>query len=93
MSIVQQLIEGGHTIRNGALSYKSPRMLHQIAVPNAYVNKPYGDLFMGLLRDRGVLALGLYRAKGTLGSLSAYVFTNPMRETVVHEADLVYVIS
>lgn len=93
VSIVEQLIEGGHTIRNGTLSYKSPRMLHQIAVPKEYINKQYGGLFIGLLRDRGILALGLYRAKGTLESPTAYVFTNPMKDTVVHEADLAYVIS
>lgn len=90
---MEQFIEGGHTIRSGALSYKNPRMLHQIAVPKEYINKQYGDLFIGLLRDTGILALGLYRAQGTLGSPTAYVFTNPMKDTVVDEADLLYVIS
>lgn len=90
---MEQLIEGGHTIRNGTLSYRNPRRLKQISVPQEYVNKQYGDLFIGLLRNQGILALGLYRARGTLGAPSAYVFTNPLKETIVFEADLVYVIS
>jgi hypothetical protein len=90
---VEQLLEGGHTIRNGTLSYKNPRRFKQISVPEEYVNRRYGDLFIGLLHNQGILALGLYRARGTLGAPSAYVFTNPPQETMVYEADLVYVIS
>ncbi|KAG0559141.1 hypothetical protein KC19_10G082400 [Ceratodon purpureus] len=95
VSIVEQLIEGGgHTLRKGAMSYKRPgRMLQQMEAPKEFWNKSYGDLFVGLLRDKGVLALGLYRAQGTLGAPTAYVFTNPMKDTIVHDADLVYVIS
>ena len=71
----------------------NPRIFKQISVPGEYVNKQYSDLFFALLHDRGMLALGLYRAPGTLGAPSAYVFTNPLKETIVHEGDLVYVIS
>ncbi|KAG0597480.1 hypothetical protein M758_UG342600 [Ceratodon purpureus] len=93
ISIVEQLIEGGHTIRNGTLSYRNPRRLKQVPVPREYVNRQYAELFIGLLHNQGILALGLYRARGTLGAPSAYVFTNPLKETIVFEADLVYVIS
>lgn len=94
VSIVEQLIEGGHTIRNGVLSYKRPgRMLQQMGAPKEFWNKPYGELFVGLLRDKGMLALGLYRAQGTLRAPTAYVFTNPMKDTTVSADDLVYVIS
>ena len=88
-----QLVEGGHTIHNGTLSYKNIRSFSQISVPEEYVNKPYGEMFISLLRSQGILAMGLYRARGTLGAPSAYVFTNPLKETIVYEADLVYVIS
>ena len=75
------------------MSCHSPRILEQIPVPKEYVNRQYSELFTGLLRESGTLSLGLYRARGTLGSPIPYVFTNPTKETVVHEDDLVYVIS
>ena len=90
---MDQFLEGGHTIHNGTLSYNDPRLLEQMPVPKEYRNKQYSDLFIGLLRDKGVLALGLYRARGTLGAPTPYVFTNPMKETIVCEDDLVYVIA
>lgn len=90
---MDQFIEGGHTIHNGTLSYKYSRVLKQVPVPKEYINKEYSDMFIGLLRDKGILALGLYRARGTLGAPSAYVYTNPMKESIVGEADLIYVIS
>lgn len=90
---MDQFLEGGHTIHNGTLSYNNPRILEQIPVPKQYINKQYSNLFFGLLRDKGVLAMGLYRGRGTLGAPTPYVFTNPMKESIVCEADLVYIIS
>ncbi|KAG0616762.1 hypothetical protein M758_5G140500 [Ceratodon purpureus] len=92
-SIVDQFLEGGHTIQNGTLSYNNPRILELIPIPKEYINKQYSDLFIGLLRDKGVLALGLYRGRGTMGAPTPYVYTNPFKETTVSEADFVYVIS
>lgn len=90
---MEQLIEGGYVEIDGTLSYDEVRVLNQIPVPQEYCNRSYSDLFIGLLRDKGILPLGLYRARGTLGSPTAYVFTNPPKETIVNAADLVYVLS
>lgn len=93
VSIVEQLVDGGFMEEAGALSgNKHARILHQRPVPNQYVDRAYIDLFMGLLQTEGVLALGLYRAQGTLGSPVPYVFTCPPKDCVVNALDLVYVL-
>ncbi|KAJ7563626.1 hypothetical protein O6H91_03G117500 [Diphasiastrum complanatum] len=92
VSIVEQLVEGGHVESGKGVSYNHRRVLEQIPVPIKYVNCMYSDLFMDLLTENGMLALGLYRARGTLGSLAAYVFTNPPKNTKVNGADLVFVL-
>lgn len=93
VSIVEQLVDGGFTEEAGALSVnKHARILHQRHVPDQYANRAYIDLFMGLLQTEGVLALGLYRAQGTLGSPVPYVFTCPPKDCIVNASDLVYVL-
>jgi potassium large conductance calcium-activated channel subfamily M alpha protein 1 len=90
---VDQLLEGGHVKqRGGGVSSERLRILEQIPIPEQYHNREYNDVFTGLLHDRGILALGLYRACGTLGAPCSYVFTNPPKETIVNPADLVYVL-
>jgi hypothetical protein len=39
-----------------------------------------------------MLALGLYRAKGTLGSSAPYLYTNPEKQTVLTADDAVVVL-
>ncbi|CAK9201922.1 unnamed protein product [Sphagnum troendelagicum] len=93
LSIVDQLLEGGHVKQHGGgVSSERLRILEQIPIPEQYHNQEYSDVFTGLLHDRGILALGLYRACGTLGAPCSYVFTNPPKETIVNPADLVYVL-
>jgi potassium large conductance calcium-activated channel subfamily M alpha protein 1 len=91
-SIVEQLLEGGYVKQEGGLSSERLRILEHIPVPEQYSNQEYGALFVALLHDRGILALGLYRAQGTLGAPTSYVFTNPPKETIVNAADWVYVL-
>lgn len=92
VSIVEQLVEGGFVEDGGGISSARHRTLEQIPVPAQYANGEYADLFVGVLIDHGMLALGLYRASGTLGSPTAYVFTNPPKDTIVNGNDLVFVL-
>jgi len=92
VSIVEQMVEGGCVEHNGCLGDDHARLLQQIEVPIQYVNHHFCDLFTGLLREKGILSLGIYRACGTLGSPTAYVLTNPLKETIINAGDLVYVL-
>ncbi|XP_024521187.1 calcium-activated potassium channel subunit alpha-1-like isoform X1 [Selaginella moellendorffii] len=83
-SIVEQLVEGSVD------DSKHARVLEQFEAPQKYVNRSYGDMFSELLAERGMLALGLYRAKGTHGSPCPYVFTNPPMDSIVSAEDLVF---
>ncbi len=77
---------------DGCLGDDHSRLLQQIEVPIQYVNHHFCDLFTGLLLEKGILSLGIYRACGTLGSPTAYVLTNPLKETIINAGDLVYVL-
>lgn len=93
VSIVEQLVEGGYVKQGGCLSVERLRVLEQIPVPEEYANHEYHLLFLGLLHDKGILALGLYRTRGTLGAPTSYVFTNPLKATIVNAGDLVFVLA
>lgn len=80
-------------VQVGTSEVEHLRVLSQIPVPDEYANQTYGALFLGLLRDKAILPLGLYRCRGTLGSPTAYVFTNPPKDCIVNAADLVYVLT
>ncbi|OAE22765.1 hypothetical protein AXG93_2035s1490 [Marchantia polymorpha subsp. ruderalis] len=69
------------------------KLLAQITVPAQYADRPFSELFHGLLREQGVIALGLFRVKGTLGAPSPYVLTNPKSNWIVNPDDLVYIIT
>lgn len=85
-------MEGGYIEENGCLGEMRSQGLEQIEVPKQYGNGRYSELFMGLLHEKGMLALGLYRVQGTLASPTPYVFTNPPKDCIVNAADLVYVL-
>jgi len=51
--------------------------LWQIAVPEDYLNKTFGELFHYLSIKRNLIALGLYRLPGVNDNDHPYVFTNP----------------
>lgn len=92
VSIVEQIVDGGYVEEGGCLSDdRNGRTLEQIPVPEYYSNRPYIDLFMGLLHKKEILAIGLYRSKGTLGSPTSYVLTNPPKNCIVNSSDMVYV--
>ncbi|KAL3680179.1 hypothetical protein R1sor_023135 [Riccia sorocarpa] len=109
VSIVEQLVRGGGTyvvktephtgdgvheqdeindVDDGQL-----KLLAQIPVPTKYAHGLYSALFLGLLQEQGVVALGLFRARGTLGAPSPYVLTNPKSDCTVNPDDLVYIVT
>lgn len=92
VSIVEQMVDGGYIEEDGCLSDdRYARRFEQINVPEQYANRPYIDLFMGLLHRECILAMGLYRTKGTLGCPTSYVLTNPPKNCIVNATDMVYV--
>lgn len=97
MRIVEQLISGCNVPDEGDQSNKygqekkMVRKLEQIAVPTKYVGKRFEEMFIGMVKEGGV-ALGLYRAMGTNGSVVAFVYTNPIPSTELLQDDLVYIL-
>ncbi|KAH8961722.1 hypothetical protein BDL97_05G064000 [Sphagnum fallax] len=98
MAIVEQLVSGGQVLMTDNESnreYSSEttlRQLDQVPVPKAYVGQTFEQLFLGMLRFEGCLALGLYRARGNKGSVSAFVSTNPEPTELLESTDLVYIL-
>ncbi|CAM6125487.1 unnamed protein product [Calypogeia fissa] len=91
-TIVEQMIEGGYVKTADGLIKERQRIFDQICLPEQYGNRPYSDLFLSLLREKGILAIGLYRVRGTLGAPTAYVLTNPEPDCIVNPDDRVYVL-
>ncbi|MCO5581099.1 hypothetical protein L7F22_034975 [Adiantum nelumboides] len=91
-SIIEQLVDGGPAKLYDGLSKDLRRIMDQISVPDKYVCRPYSELFTGLLTHQKMLALGLYRASGTLGAPTPYVYTNPQKDAIVNAVDLVFVL-
>lgn len=96
VTIVEQLLCGDNICSatkgdrgngNGKL-----RKLDQIRVPEEYVGKTFKDAFVGMLVNGGMMALGLYRALGTSGSIVSFVYTNPSPSTILFHDDLIYAI-
>ncbi|GJP58338.1 hypothetical protein CLOP_g23263 [Closterium sp. NIES-67] len=71
---------------------KHRRQLWQCEVPHEFEGRGYGELFIHMLWSTHALALGLYRAAGTLGSPTAFVHTNPLPSTPLSHGDLVFYI-
>lgn len=102
MTIVEQLLCGdtsysatkggkGNTTHNYTGS-GNLRKLDQIHVPEEYVGKTFKEAFVGMLMNGGIMALGLYRAQGTSGSIVSFVYTNPSPSTILFHDDLIYAI-
>lgn len=85
-------MSGGFVEDADGVSSERRRILDQIPVPVEFAHRKYADLFLALLGNDGILALGLYRAAGAFESPTAYVFTNPPKDTIVNAADLIYVL-
>jgi potassium large conductance calcium-activated channel subfamily M alpha protein 1 len=106
MAIVDQLVSGGQVLvttdnnesnhHHHRVEYASEsttlRQLDQVPVPKAYVGQTFEQLFLGMLRFEGCLALGLYRARGNKGAVSAFVSTNPEPTELLESTDLVYIL-
>lgn len=86
------MVEGGSGMTESGVIKENQRVLDQICLPEEFANRPYSQLFLCLLRDKGMLAIGLYRCKGTLGAPTAYVLTNPKPDCIVNPDDRVYVL-
>lgn len=76
----------------GIMGNKILCILNLVFVVQYSVGKLYGDLFVSLLYDKGVLVLGLYWVLGILGVLVGYVFINFFKYCFVLEGDQVYII-
>lgn len=68
------------------------RHLAQVPVPVNFVGLTFAELFLGMLKNQSILALGLYRKTGTNGSGMAFVYTNPFPTDVLEATDLVYIL-
>lgn len=90
LNIVKLFLEGNFSKKCDP--GEGQRGVEQLAVPPKFCGKPYGDLFLGLLKEYGILALGLFRCAGTLGSPVSYVYTNPVQDAIVNDDDLIYVL-
>lgn len=63
----------------------------QIAVPDDFKGRTYGELYEHLMYEYDMVPVGLYRYGINLGNDLPFVFTNPEPATVVAPNDLVYV--
>ncbi|GBG80526.1 hypothetical protein CBR_g30987 [Chara braunii] len=86
-NLILQFLEGGKIAgRTDAI-----QLLDMMPVPHAWDGLAYGEVFCILLHEAGMLSVGLYRAAGTLGSPTAYVYTSPRVNTIVRKEDYLYV--
>jgi len=98
LAIVDQLICGGQVLETDDITHEEHasdhlvRQLDQIPVPKPYVDRPFMDLFVGMLRDHESLVLGLYRTTGSSHEGYGFVYTNPIPTDNVEATDLVYIL-
>ncbi len=67
--------------------------LWQIFVPEEFLNKTFGQLFLYLLADKNMICLGLYRLSGALDNSHPYCYTNPDSDVKLTHRDKVFVLS
>ena len=87
-TIIQQLLTGGSQQR----LHEKQSNLWQIRVPDDLVNKMFKELFIYLLEERELVALGLYRLPDVRDNLYPYVYTNPPPNCRLTPKDRVYVL-
>lgn len=66
--------------------------LHHMLVPEQYIGKRFGDLFVELILSRSILCLGIYRSALVHGAPLPYVVTNPSPKMRLHHDDRLYVL-
>jgi len=59
-----------------------------IDIPQNEVGKTYEELFCRFIREQEMLMIGIYRT-----TEQSYVYTNPLKDTILQEGDKVYVLS
>lgn len=64
----------------------------QIPVPEDYQNKTFGELFLYLSTQRGLISIGLYRLPGATDNDRPYVYTNPPEDAKLTPHDRVFVL-
>ncbi|CAD5119157.1 DgyrCDS7795 [Dimorphilus gyrociliatus] len=70
--------------------------IHQLSMDTffkEYIDKTYSEMFLSLLKDYGIICLGLYRQLETAeqsGSYERFVITNPPGYILLQNTDLVY---
>ncbi|KAH7281372.1 hypothetical protein KP509_36G043800 [Ceratopteris richardii] len=92
VAITEKLISGGEVVDGEGGEELEGARLEQIEVPKGYEGRTYGEIVLGMLRDRQWLPLGLYRPEGCCGSIVPYVYTNPPAREVLYPGDAVYVL-
>jgi len=65
-----------------------------ISVPPEFIHHSFGELFQELIcPPLNIVAIGLYRARGTKEATEPYVYTAPRADTVLLENDKVFVLT
>lgn len=81
-----------HASESHADETKIASSLVQIHVPTAFVGSTFGDMFAHLTAKEDIVAIGLYRRKGTQHALP-YVAAGPAMDTVLVSDDMVFVLA
>lgn len=66
--------------------------LIQVPVPQGFVSRTFGELFVDLAANGNIIAIGLYR-KAATGSNLPYVAAGPKKSTVLMNDDLVFALA
>lgn len=66
--------------------------LIQVPVPNSFVSRTFGELFVDLIANGNIIAIGLYRKTAAAPSLP-YVAAGPKKSTVLQSDDLVFALA
>lgn len=66
--------------------------LHHMVVPEPFVGKRFGDLFVELILSRSILCIGVYRSPLVHSAPLPYVVTNPSPKMRLHRDDRLYVL-
>eukprot|EP01137_Pigoraptor_chileana_P010662 Opistho-2@60531 len=68
-------------------------VLMQVRLPPALRGEKFSTVFHHFAVNYGIIVLGLYRSPSEpLGNVLPFVYTNPPSDTIVHPADLIFVL-
>ena len=94
VTICQQLLRGSDSksiLTRSAKELKQSRLL-QIPVPEEFINKQFRELFLYLLDNFSLIALGIYRLPWAMDNKYPYVYTNPNPECRLSHKDMIFVL-